>query len=80
MLRFLQRLPPVLVRMLMTRIAEDKAIPLGLFRPEAEMLVALAEIGRGGLKRFDAVDDLLKDLNADGRACRPVQARNDGPA
>lgn len=54
------------VRVLMTRIAEDKAIPLELFRPKAETLAAFAEIERGGLKRFNTVDDLFEDLNADG--------------
>jgi DNA-damage-inducible protein J len=52
------------VRVLMTRIARDKAIPPGLFQPNAETLAAFAEIERGGLKRFDSVDDLFADLHA----------------
>ncbi len=53
------------VRVLMTRIAKDKVIPPGLFQPNAETLAAFAEIERGGLKRFDTVDDLFADLHAE---------------
>lgn len=53
------------VRVLMTRIAQDRAIPPALFQPNAETLEAFAEIKRGGLKRFDSVDALFADLHAD---------------
>ncbi|MCL1961818.1 MAG: type II toxin-antitoxin system RelB/DinJ family antitoxin [Desulfovibrionaceae bacterium] len=53
------------VRVLMTRIAQDKVIPAELFRPNAETLAAFAEIERGRLKRFESVDALFEDLNAD---------------
>lgn len=53
------------VRVLMTRIAQDKAIPSALFHPNAETLEAFAEIERGGMKRFATVDALLDDLHAD---------------
>lgn len=53
------------VRVLMTRIAQDKAIPAALFQPNAATLAAFAEIERGGLKRFGSVDALFEDLNAD---------------
>lgn len=53
------------VRVLMTRIAQDKIIPPGLFQPNAETLAAFAEIERGGLKQFDAVDALFADLHAE---------------
>lgn len=53
------------VRVLMTRIAHDKAIPSALFQPNAETLEAFAEIERGGMKRFATVDALFDDLNAD---------------
>jgi DNA-damage-inducible protein J len=52
------------VRVLMTRIAQDKIIPPGLFQPNEETLAAFAEVERGGLKRFDSVDDLFADLHA----------------
>lgn len=50
------------VRVLMTRIAQDMIIPPGLFQPNAETLAAFAEIERGGLKQFDSVEALLADL------------------
>ena len=53
------------VRVLMTRIAQDKSIPAVLFQPNAETLAAFAEIERGGLKRFDSIDALFADLHAD---------------
>jgi DNA-damage-inducible protein J len=53
------------VRVLMTRIARDKVIPSAIFEPNAETLAAFAEIEHGGLKRFDSVDALFEDLNAD---------------
>lgn len=52
------------VRVLMTRIAEDKIIPPALFQPNAETLAAFTEIERGGLKRFDSVEDLFAELHA----------------
>jgi len=53
------------VRVLMTRIAQDKAIPSSLFQPNAETLEAFAEAERGELKRFETVDALFADLHAD---------------
>lgn len=53
------------VRVLMTRIAQDKAIPPMLFQPNAETLEAFAEVERGELKRFESVDALFDDLHAD---------------
>lgn len=53
------------VRVLMTRIAQDKRIPEALFQPNAETLAAFAEVERGGLQQFDSVDALFDDLNAD---------------
>ncbi|PYE90554.1 type II toxin-antitoxin system RelB/DinJ family antitoxin [Phyllobacterium leguminum] len=53
------------VRVLMTRIAQDKAIPSALFQPNAETLAAFAEVERGDLKQFDSVDALFDDLNAE---------------
>lgn len=53
------------VRVLMTRIAQDKAIPSVLFQPNAETLEAFAEIERGNLKSFTSVDALFDDLHAE---------------
>jgi DNA-damage-inducible protein J len=53
------------VRVLMTRIAQDKIIPPGLFQPNAQTLAAFAEVERGDLKRFETVDALFADLHAE---------------
>lgn len=53
------------VRVLMTRIAQDKAIPPMLFQPNAGTLEAFAEVERGELTRFESVDALFDDLHAD---------------
>jgi DNA-damage-inducible protein J len=53
------------VRVLMTRIAQDKRIPSGLFQPNAQTLAAFAEIDRGELRQFESVDALYADLHAD---------------
>lgn len=53
------------VRVLMTRIAQDKAIPPSLFQPNAETLAAFAEVERGALKSFASMDALFDDLHAD---------------
>ena len=53
------------VRVLMIRIAQDKAIPPTLFQPNEKTLAAFAEIENGDLKQFDSVDALFEDLHAD---------------
>ena len=53
------------VRVLMTRIAQDKMIPPALFQPNEETLAAFAEVERGGLQQFDSVDALFADLHAE---------------
>jgi len=53
------------VRVLMTRIAQDRAIPPVLFQPNEETLAAFEEIERGELKRFISVGALFDDLHAD---------------
>lgn len=53
------------VRVLMTRIAQDKAIPATLFQPNAETLAAFAEAEHSDLQQFDSVDALFTDLHAE---------------
>ena len=53
------------VRLLLTRIAHDKALPFEPLRPNAETIAAMQEARAGGLERFDSVEALLADLNAD---------------
>ena len=53
------------VRLLLTRVAHDKALPFEPLRPNAETIAAMQEARAGGLERFDSVEALLADLNAD---------------
>lgn len=51
-------------RMMLTRIATEKALPFEPLVPNAETIAAMKEVRRGKLKSFDSVDTLLEDLNA----------------
>ncbi|WP_455481285.1 type II toxin-antitoxin system RelB/DinJ family antitoxin [Bartonella sp. B12(2025)] len=53
------------IRVLMTRIAQDKAIPPVLFQPNAETVAAFSELDTGNLQKFNSVDELFDDLYAD---------------
>jgi DNA-damage-inducible protein J len=51
------------VRLLLTRVAAEKALPFALKVPNAETRAAMEEIQRGGGKSFATVADLMADLN-----------------
>ncbi len=51
------------VRLMLTRVAHDKALPFEPLRPNAETIAAMQEARRGGLKRFDSVEALMADLD-----------------
>jgi len=51
-------------RMMLTRIATEKALPFEPLVPNTETIAAMKEARRGELKSFDNMDALLKDLNA----------------
>ena len=51
-------------RMLLTRIAREKALPFEPLVPNAETIAAMKEARAGHLAQFDGVDALLADLNA----------------
>lgn len=51
-------------RMMLTRIAAEKALPFEPLVPNTETIEAMKEARRGGLPRFTSVDALLADLNA----------------
>ncbi len=53
------------VRILLTRVATEKALPFNVQVPNAKTAAAMEEARRGGLKPFDSVPDLLADLNAE---------------
>lgn len=52
-------------RMLLTRIAREKALPFDPLIPNAETIEAMKAARRGDLITISSVDNLLADLNAD---------------
>ena len=52
-------------RMMLTRIAREKALPFDPLVPNAVTIEAMKEARRGGVKSFGTVEDLMTDLNAD---------------
>ena len=53
------------IRMLMIRIAREKALPFDVRLPNAETRAAMHELENGGGKVFGTVADLMADLNED---------------
>ena len=51
-------------RMMMVRIAREKALPFEPLVPNPETVAAMREARSGKLRRFKDVDALMKDLNA----------------
>ena len=52
-------------RIMLTRVAREKALPFDPLVPNATTIEAMKEARRGGLKSFATVDDLMANLNAD---------------
>lgn len=52
-------------RRLVLRTVKEKHVPLDLLSPNEETLEAMAELDRGEAKRFNSVDELMADLNAE---------------
>ena len=52
-------------RLMMTRIAAEKALPFEPLIPNAETIEAMREAREGGLPSFTTVEALLADLNAE---------------
>ena len=50
-------------RLMLTRIAREKALPFDMQAPNSETIAAMREARGGGLPRFKDVGALLKDLN-----------------
>lgn len=51
-------------RLLLTRIAHDKALPFEPLIPNETTLAAMREARAGNLPRVDSVDELFKKLHA----------------
>jgi DNA-damage-inducible protein J len=52
-------------RIMLTRIAREKALPFEPLVPNATTIAAMKAARQGGLKSFTTVQDLMADLNAD---------------
>ena len=53
-------------RMMMVRIATEKALPFDPLTPNAETVAAIKAARRGELVSVPSIDALFEDLNADG--------------
>ena len=53
------------VRLLLTRVAREKALPFAPLVPNAVTIEAMKEARKGNLPQFGSVEDLLDDLHAD---------------
>ena len=53
------------VRLLLTRIAREHALPFDPLIPNTQTIEAMKEARRGKLASFDSIDSLMADLNAD---------------
>ena len=53
------------VRLMLTRIAREKALPFEPLVPNSRTIKAMKEARRGKLKSFDTIEALMEDLDAD---------------
>jgi len=53
------------IRLLLVRVANDRRLPFAIKAPKAKTRKAIAELERGDGQRFESVDALMADLNAD---------------
>ncbi len=53
------------VRVLLTRVAVEKALPFEVKTPNATTASAMREARKGGLPSFSNASDLMNDLNAE---------------
>ncbi|MBN9561664.1 MAG: type II toxin-antitoxin system RelB/DinJ family antitoxin [Alphaproteobacteria bacterium] len=53
------------IRILLVRVATERALPFEARVPNAQTIDAIEELDRGGALRFATVRELLADLNAD---------------
>ena len=53
------------IRLLLTRVAKDGALPFAPLVPNGETIAALKEARAGNLPRFDDMESIFDDLHAD---------------
>ncbi len=54
------------VRLMLTRVAREHALPFEPFTPNAETVEAMLEARRGGLQSASSIDEFLGLMNAPG--------------
>jgi DNA-damage-inducible protein J len=52
------------IRLMLIRVAADKALPFAVKVPNAETIAAMREAQRGEVESFASVEELMADLNA----------------
>lgn len=53
------------LRLLLTKVAQEKALPFAPLVPNEATIEAMREARRGNLRQFESVEDLLDDLHED---------------
>ena len=53
------------LRLLLTKVAHEKALPFAPLVPNAATIEAMREARRGNLPQFATVEDMFDDLHAD---------------
>ena len=53
------------LRMMLTRVANEKTLPFEPLVPNAETIAAMREARSGKLRKFDSIDELMTNFNAD---------------
>ena len=53
------------VRLMLTKVAQEKALPFEPLIPNEDTIKAMQEARRGSLPSFDSVEALMADLNAE---------------
>ena len=61
-------------RLLLVRIAREKALPVEILVPNAETIEAMKAARRGDLVTVGSVEQLFADLHADRPAYHPIEA------
>jgi DNA-damage-inducible protein J len=62
-------------RLLLVRVAAEKALPFEPLNPNAETVAAMKAVRRGELVNVGKPDKLLRSLNEGSKIRRPLQAR-----
>ena len=53
------------IRLMLIRVAEEKAMPFEVHVPNDETIAAMRELERGEGRTFNSIEELMADLNAE---------------